>query len=397
MTGVTTDVSCDNSHALPEVQAHPDVAELSVSLDFGWGDLVSRYLPGLIYSEDGFAPRTAIGSTPCHIGEVDIAVAISEPVISNQLTTQAMKCCWSLIFQRQTPILLKLSRGGQSVQAEIEPDAVDYRQWKAMVAGLALWLVACGPLPAIDNAPPDMPPEPVVYADVWRPAPGTTWQWQLSGALDTSFAVDMYNVDLFDTPRSTIDALHAAGHVVICYFSAGTLESWRPDADLFPADLVGNKSSWPREQWLDIRAVDRLAPIITARLDLAVEKDCDGVEPDNVDAYINDSGFTLSSTDQLRFNRFLANEAHRHRLSVGLKNDVDQSQALEPYFDWVLNERCYELGECALLAPFIAAGKAVFGVEYTGDPARICPEMNRLNYDWLFKNIQLDNQRLACR
>lgn len=40
-----------------------------------------------------------------------------------------------------------------------------------------------------------------------------------------------------------------------------------------------------------------------ARLDLAVQKGCDGVEPDNVDGYQNNSGFPLTAQDQLAYNR----------------------------------------------------------------------------------------------
>lgn len=238
---------------------------------------------------------------------------------------------------------------------------------------------------------------PVPAANVWHPGPGTSWQWQLVGPIDTSFDVDMYDVDLFDTSADVIDALHAEGRIVICYFSAGTLEEWRVDVSLIPDALIGKASVWPREYWLDIRDIEGLAPVMSARLDVAAAKGCDGVEPDNVDAYINDSGFPLAETDQLRFNRWLANESHERALSVGLKNDVDQVRELEPYFDWALNERCHELGECGSLSPFIAAGKAVFGVEYHGDPAVFCPELNSLDYDWLFKSITLDSERLSCR
>ena len=37
---------------------------------------------------------------------------------------------------------------------------------------------------------------------VWQPKPGTTWQWQLTGEIDTSFDVAMYDIDLFDTPQA---------------------------------------------------------------------------------------------------------------------------------------------------------------------------------------------------
>ena len=76
-----------------------------------------------------------------------------------------------------------------------------------------------------------------------------------------------------------------------------------------------------------------------------------------MDAYANDSGFPLRAADQLRFNRFLARAAHARGLSIGLKNDLDQVKALEPAFDWALNEQCFQYEECERLRPFTAAGR----------------------------------------
>jgi hypothetical protein len=45
----------------------------------------------------------------------------------------------------------------------------------------------------------------------------------------------------------------------------------------------------------------------------------------------------------------------------------------------------------------VAAGKAVFGVEYEGSPSSFCPRANALNFDWLKKNLSLDAARVACR
>lgn len=232
---------------------------------------------------------------------------------------------------------------------------------------------------------------------VWQPSPGTSWQWQIKGTIDTSFDVDMYDIDLFDTPQSTIDALHAQGRIVICYFSAGSWENWRPDANAFPEAVKGRSNGWPGEKWLDIRAIDALAPIMSARMDLAVRKGCDGVEPDNIDGYTNNTNFPLTDQHQLNYNIWLAREAHARGLSIGLKNDLDQVEELEPWFDWALNEQCYEYNECDLLTPFINAGKAVFGVEYTGDTSTFCPELNALNFDWLKKDLDLEAPRQACR
>ena len=39
----------------------------------------------------------------------------------------------------------------------------------------------------------------------WQPKPGTTWQWQLQNyPVNTQFPVDMYSVDLFNTPAKDI-------------------------------------------------------------------------------------------------------------------------------------------------------------------------------------------------
>lgn len=233
---------------------------------------------------------------------------------------------------------------------------------------------------------------------IWQPAPGTSWQWQLSGTLVDSWDVGMYDIDLVNTSAAQIAALQADDRIVICYFSAGSWEEGRPDAADFPDAVVGKvMDGWPDERWLDISALDELGPIMEARLDLAVDKGCDGVEPDNVDGYDNDSGFPLTGADQLAYNRWLADEAHARGLSIGLKNDLPQIPALLPWFDWAINEQCFEMEECEELVPFVAAGKAVFGVEYNLDAEEFCDEANALDFDWLAMDLDLAGDRIACR
>ncbi len=233
---------------------------------------------------------------------------------------------------------------------------------------------------------------------IWQPAPGTSWQWQLTGDIDTGLDVVMYDIDLFDAPPAVIEELKGDGRIVICYFSAGSYEEWREDAADFPEEALGETlDGWPDERWLDIRHRAALEPIMAQRLDTAVQKGCDGVEPDNVTAYANDSGFDISEADQIAYNIWLAEAAHARGLSIGLKNALDLVDVLEPHFDWALNEECYQYDECAALRPFTQAGKAVFGVEYEGDPAEFCPVMNELGYDWLFKRLDLDAWRIACQ
>ncbi|XP_069109601.1 uncharacterized protein [Argopecten irradians] len=164
----------------------------------------------------------------------------------------------------------------------------------------------------------------------WKPPQHTTWQWQLEnddGHLVKTYDVDMYDVDLFDTPESDIQYLQHHGRKVICYFSAGSYERWRPDHGDFPDSVLGHGLDGWDERWLDIRS-SAVRDIMKKRLDLAVQKGCDGVEPDNVDMFTlstSKQGFHshIDSDDQLDFNKFIAREAHNRDLSVGLKNDVD--------------------------------------------------------------------------
>ncbi len=160
----------------------------------------------------------------------------------------------------------------------------------------------------------------------WTPAPRSTFQWQLSGTIDLSPSADVFNVDLCDTPPSTVAALHRRGRHVICYVSVGSYEDWRPDAARFPRSVIGKPyQGWSGEWWLDVRHLSALAPLMRARLDLCQAKGFDAVEPDNIDGYQVDggTGFPLTAGDQLRYNRWIAAEAHCRDLSIGLKNDSD--------------------------------------------------------------------------
>src|SRR5437868_509990 len=97
---------------------------------------------------------------------------------------------------------------------------------------------------------------------------------------------------------------------------------------------------------------------------LAQQKGCDAIEANNVDGYTNNPGFPLTANDQLTFNQWFAGAAHALGMSIALKNDLDQVAALEPAFDFAVNEQCFQYSECDLEKPFIAAGKAVLEVEY---------------------------------
>jgi hypothetical protein len=261
-------------------------------------------------------------------------------------------------------------------------------------------------------------------ATVWQPKPGTSWQWQITGKVDPSLPVAMYDIDLFDAqpvassyvvtgfgtvkvPKGenagVIATLHSAGKVVVCYLDTGAWENYRPDKSLFPSSVVGRSTGWSGEKWLDIRraAWPKFEPLIAARLDLAKRSGCDGVEPDQNNPIGNRPGFTITKADQKTWYLEVARLAHDRGLSVGQKNGIETTDAdTVAAFDWNLNEECNTYDECDVLKKFIAAGKAVFQVEYTDEGAtfvNICPADNAANFDGLLKTLDLDATRRACR
>ena len=232
-----------------------------------------------------------------------------------------------------------------------------------------------------------------------------TWQIQLQGPLNTSYNVELYDIDLFNTDPAIITTLKQRGVKVICYFSAGTYEVWREDARSFPHEAIGNElDEWEGERWLDIRN-ETVKEIMLSRLDLAKFKGCDGVDPDNVSGYKHDTGFGFTYEDQLTYNKFLSKEAKKRGLSIGLKNDLEQIAELHPYFDFAINEECHQYDECDYLLPFIENNKPVFNIEYdpiyvqniNGARNDLCNRSKTLKFQTLILPWELDDTfRFSC-
>ncbi len=275
---------------------------------------------------------------------------------------------------------------------------------------LTLAVFSCAPYEPfvkVTNAPDHLastarsgtiPPGATYTAQPYKIPPlDADWQVQYSGELDMEVDVDIFNLDLFDTGAVIFAVLHQRATFVICYFSAGSYEDWRPDSQIFPDQVLGKSMArWPGERWLDIRRIELLEPVINARMDLASEKGCDGVDPDNMNGYTNDSGFPLTFDDQLTYNIWLSEMAHAHGLSIGLKNDFEQTAQLEPYFDWALSEQCFYYNECDSLLPFIEHAKPVFNVEYELDPQQFCSRSKQLGIRSIRKHINLDAFIESC-
>ena len=159
------------------------------------------------------------------------------------------------------------------------------------------------------SAPPPRPSS----LNWFHPARNTTrWQYQLSdtAGIQVIDGVNLYIIDL-DIAATAMPLLKPAGSGVhvICYFSAGTYEPDRKEQDamrgvnaiFYPADwkgVLGTRMSIWNERWVDIRS-EKVRSIVKRRLRFAAAIGCDGVDPDNVDAYSNRSGFKLTSQNQV--------------------------------------------------------------------------------------------------
>ena len=225
----------------------------------------------------------------------------------------------------------------------------------------------------------------------WLPGPTTRpWQLQLQGRVDTSVPADVYEVDGFDVPGSVVQTLHDRGRKVLCYLSVGSWEDWRPDAGSFPRSVLGARyAGYPNERWLDIRRIDKLAPILEKRFAMCARKGFDAVEADNVNGFDARTGFPLTRADQLRFNRWVARRVHAHGMSIALKNDGPQARQLVGDFDMAVVESCFRYDECGHYRVFAEAGKAVFAVEYELEPRRFCPAARKFRFSAIRKHPDL--------
>jgi hypothetical protein len=132
-------------------------------------------------------------------------------------------------------------------------------------------------------------------------AAGSTWDIILRGSGDAKnvdaivkASFSTIDIDLFDTTADDIKKMKA-NKKVICYFSAGSREDWRPDAgDFDPADYRnpvegGPDGNWEGENWVDVTSTN-VTNIMKKRIELAKSKGCDAVDPDNVDGFVSPLG-----------------------------------------------------------------------------------------------------------
>jgi hypothetical protein len=226
---------------------------------------------------------------------------------------------------------------------------------------------------------------------------------------DTSVDAPVYDIDMFDNSVMVISDLQKMGRKIICYFSAGTYENWHPDASDFHSSDFGNKlPDWSGEWWLDTNS-ENVREVMKTRLDLAKKKGCDGVDPDNIDAYDNSNGLGLTKADAINYVTFLAKEADARGLAIGLKNGGDIIGSVINNMQWCVNEQCAQYDECAMFDSFIQANKPVFHIEYPKSAginnnnavtpkqrSAACNAANEKGFSTVIKNMDLDDWVEYC-
>jgi len=232
---------------------------------------------------------------------------------------------------------------------------------------------------------------------VTTPRPGDGFHIQFVGTLAVPPSARVVDVDGADTPAETIAALRSGGHFVICYMSAGSWEDWRDDAAAFPAEALGKDlDGWEGERWLDVRS-PAVLDLMHARIQTLAAKGCQGVEFDNVDGYQNQTGFPLTSTDQIAYDKAIAGLARQAGLSPGLKNTLGLIPTLVKSYDWALNEECVTYSECGAYRPFVKAKKPVFVLEYGEVPyAKVCSVARKYGLSAQVKHLNLDAYARRC-
>ncbi|MGB5820672.1 MAG: endo alpha-1,4 polygalactosaminidase [Saonia sp.] len=257
-----------------------------------------------------------------------------------------------------------------------------------------------------DDPEPESAQGPIIEnpVSVFAIKSGATFEWRLDDLPDSyTTEAEVVDIDAFSATPTLVSNLKAQGKKVIAYISVGSVENFRDDADQFPQEVIGAVyEGFEDENWLDIRNIDAIAPVLQARLDMIKDKGFDGVEPDNINGYQNTTGFPLTQEDAIIFSRWLIQEAHNRGLSIGQKNAEELVPDLVNEFDWMLTEGAFANNWYEQAIPYITVGKAVFFTEYTDTMteaqflANVCPIASTNNFSAVLKDRDLTNTTVYC-
>lgn len=236
------------------------------------------------------------------------------------------------------------------------------------------------------------------------------WRLDKIQSNTTKVTAKTIDVDAFFTTKESIKKWQKEGRTVIAYISVATYESLRPDADEFPASIIGNiYPGFSNENFVDIREIDILKPIIRKRFDMIKEKGFDGIEPDNMDSYVRDvygsgdgTGFSLTIEDGKKYIDFIIKEAKDRNLSIGQKNAYELADDYVDRFDWALTEGIFHEGAQDRMRVYVENNKTVFATEYMDNMTKehfltnVCPKAEQIGYVAILKDRNLTEYIVNC-
>lgn len=237
-------------------------------------------------------------------------------------------------------------------------------------------------------------------ASWWEPPAEPTWYWQLSGSVGTGKEVEIYDIDGFENTAKKVTNLHNAGKHVVCYIDVGGAEEYRPDYEQFIEleeeghNVLGEYvEGWPEESWINIRELKYVEPIMQARFEMCAEKGFDAVEPDEMEAWLNETGLSITKEEQFAYNKWIAETVHSLGMAVLQKEDGPQTEEQVPYFDGALVEECNQYGFCNEFVPYVEAGKPVLNAEYAWKTSQFCENDEELGFMGARFNLNLNGNR----
>ena len=230
------------------------------------------------------------------------------------------------------------------------------------------------------------------------PASNVRWLVQLDGAVDITQPAELFYLDAELQDSSDLSALHAEGRHYLCYLSAGSLESFRDDANEFPPGVVGNAlADFPREHWLDVRS-EAVRELMARRVTALAKLGCDGIPPSSLAVHLADTGFNLTATEALDYARWLAERINAAGMSAGLTGPTELTSELWPSFDFGLGIGCLDGTACREYEPFTKVKKPVLHIEL-GDEAsapEICNAAKALGFSPLISDRAFSGSCIAC-
>lgn len=235
--------------------------------------------------------------------------------------------------------------------------------------------------------------------------PASTWDiiLQIEGLPTPPPKMDYLEIDGFDSTKEQVTQIKAQNTKAICYISAGTAEDFRPDFAAFKAIPNTTGKGFPGfegDYFLNTNHWRDFFPVMKKRIQMCRDKGFDYVDFDVIDSYDVDpeeTGFELSEDVQIDYIMALTKAAKEASLKTVQKNAPDLAKRLEPHFDAMVTEECVRLEFCEETAPYRAAGKPVFNVEYPEswgdkpfDRGHVCAASKEAGVITIFSALALD-------